>query len=135
MNLLDDEREFFLQEFSARDARSDYAAGLLDSFLALQIKTLRQQRNLSQSELADRAKKHPSQIAAMEQIDFSGWEISTLQQLATAFDLALVVKFEPFCRFLEEVLPVERSVLEKASFPEEPAFRTASTSPQSPSDQ
>jgi len=123
MKPLDDERALLIQEFADREARNHYAQELLDSFIALQIKTLRQQRNWNQGELARRAKKHQSQISAMEQIDFGAWKISTLRQLAKAFDLALVVKFESFGRFLDEVLPVERGVLEKPSFPEDPAFQ------------
>lgn len=122
MNPLDEEKAFLSREFGDGKARHEYAAELLDSFIALQIKTLRQQRNWNQGELAKHAKKHQSQISAMEQIDFSAWKISTLRQLAKAFDLALVVKFETFGRFLDEVLPVERSVLEKLSFPQDPAF-------------
>src|ERR1700680_3903849 len=101
-----DERSFLIKEFASKEAREQYAADFLDSYIALQIKTLRLQRGWSQGQLATLASKHQSQISAMEQIDFHSWKISTLRQLAAAFDLALVVKFESFGQFLDEVLPV-----------------------------
>ncbi len=104
-----DDCKFPVAELANQDAREQYAAGLLDSYIALQIKTLRQQRQWSQAELAALAGKHQSQISAMEQIDFGSWKISTLRRLAKAFDLALVVRFESFGRFLHEILPVERA--------------------------
>lgn len=124
---MDSERSFLVEELADKKAREQYAAELLDSFLALQIKTLRLQRGWSQEQLAKLAKKHQSQISAMEQIDFQSWTISTLRQLAKAFDLALVVKFESFGEFLDEVLPVERAALERASYAEDPAMRHASS--------
>jgi transcriptional regulator with XRE-family HTH domain len=120
---MDDERSFLIGELADKQAREQYASELLDSHIALQIKTLRQQRGWSQAELAERAGKFQSQISSMEQIDFSSWKISTLRQLANAFDLALVVRFESFGRFLDEMLPVERAALERPAFDEDPAMR------------
>jgi transcriptional regulator with XRE-family HTH domain len=122
---MEDERSFLKAEFADQKAREQYAADLLDSYIALQIKTLRQQRKWSQKKLASLARKHQSQISPMEQIDFRSWKISTLRQLAKAFDLALVVKFESFGRFLDEVLPVERAALERPSFADDPAFHAS----------
>ncbi len=119
---MEDERSFLIGEFADKKAREQYAADLLNAYIALQIKTLRQQRGWSQEQFAEYSGKFQSQISAMEQIDYRSWKISTLRQLARAFDLALVVKFESFGRFLDDVLPVERAVLERPSFEVDPAM-------------
>jgi transcriptional regulator with XRE-family HTH domain len=103
-------------ELKDREAREQYAEDFLAAHLALQIKALRAQRGWTQSELAERAGKKQSQISAMEQIDFSSWKVSTLQQLAKAFDLALMVRFESFGKFFEEALRLDSRSLEEVSF-------------------
>src|SRR5258708_26848268 len=75
------------------------------------------------------AGKHQSQISAMEQIDFGSWKISTLRRLATAFDLALVVRLESFGRFLPEILPAERAAPERLSYADDPEFMDTAPPP------
>ncbi len=111
-------------ELNDPEARSAYAEEFLDSFIALQIKTLRQQRNWSQEELADRAGMKQSRISAMESADYNSWSVRTLKRLAQAFDLALIVRFESFGNFLPEVTAVGRVDLERPSFPADPDFRS-----------
>ena len=122
-----DEHPFPISELTEKEAREQYAADLLDSYIALQIKTLRQQRGWSQEDLAALAGKHQSQISAMEQIDFRSWKVSTLRRLADAFDLALVVRFESFGTFLKEILPVERAALERLSYADDPELESGGT--------
>jgi len=129
---MDDIKDLLATEFRDKEARRQYAVDFLNSHIALQIKTLRQQRNWSQTELAKLAGKHQSQISAMESVDFSAWKISTLQKLAEAFDLALTVNFESFGGFLDFLASVDREALERPSFDADPAFseegqRAAST--------
>lgn len=116
-------REALRQEFHDPEARRDYADIFLDSSIALQIKALRLQRGWSQEELAERVGMKQSRISAMEQASYSSWSLSTLRRLAKAFDLALVVRFESFGNFLNEVTSASKSDLERPSFSEDPAFR------------
>lgn len=115
-------KDILTAEFEDKVARKQYAVEFLNAQIALQIKALRQQRGWSQTDLATRAGKHQSQISAMEGIDFRSWKISTLLQLAEAFDLALTVKFESFGQFLEDSLHVDRESLERPSFDQDPAL-------------
>lgn len=112
------------EEFGDPVARHDYAEIFGDSSIALQIKVLRLQRGLSQNELAELAAMKQSRISAMEQASYSGWSIRTLRRLAKAFDLALVVKFESFGSFLDEVTATDRrEALERPSFSDDPEFQ------------
>jgi transcriptional regulator with XRE-family HTH domain len=116
-------RNGLANELKDPEARRDYADEFLNSYIALQIKTLRQQRGWSQAELAHRAGMKQSRISAMEQADYSGWSLRTLQRLAAAFDLAFVAGFESFGRMLDSMTSISRSALERPSFDEDPAFR------------
>ena len=116
-------RNGLADELKDPEARRDYADEFLSSYIALQIKTLRQQRGWSQAELAQRAGMKQSRISAMEQADYSGWSLRTLQRLAAAFDLAFVAGFESFGRMLDSMTSISRAELERPSFEEDPAFR------------
>lgn len=116
-------RQSLADELKDQEARRDYADEFLNSYIALQIKTLRQQRGWSQEELARRAGMKQSRISAMEQADYSSWNIRTLQRLAAAFDLAFTAGFESFGRMLEDMTSISRGRLERPSFDEDPAFR------------
>ena len=121
-----DARELLLEEFlHGPEARRQYARELLNARIALQIKTLRERKGCSQEQLAEYAGKHQSQISQMEQVDFSGWKVSTLLKLADAFDLALVVQFEGFGKFADEILKVDRKSLERLSYAEDPLCSSA----------
>lgn len=121
----DDVKALLIPGFEDPETRQQYAASLLYAHIALQIKTLRQQRGWSQTKLAQLAGKHQSQISEMESIDFSSWKISTLMKLAEAFDLALTVNFESFGTFLDESASLGRDALERPSFADDPAFHGA----------
>lgn len=116
-------RESLADELKDPEARRDYADEFLSSYIALQIKTLRQQRGWSQAELAQRAGMKQSRISAMEQADYSAWNLRTLQRLAAAFDLAFVAGFESFGRMLDSMTSISRAGLERPSFEEDSAFR------------
>lgn len=116
-------RDALREEFRDLAARHDYAQILGDSSIALQIKSLRLQRGLSQEDLAALAEMKQSRISAMEQASYSSWSIRILRRIAKAFDLALVVRFESFGRFLDEVTaPDKRRAFERPSFADDPVF-------------
>lgn len=116
-------RKGLADELKDPEARRDYADEFLSSYIALQIKTLRQQRGWSQAELARRAGMKQSRISAMEQADYSSWSLRTLQRLAAAFDLAFTAGFESFGRMLDDMTSISRGRLERPSFEDDPAFR------------
>lgn len=126
---MEDIKEALAEEFKDKEARRQYAIDFLNSHIALQIKTLRQQRKWSQTGLAKLAGKHQSQISAMESVDFGAWKISTLQKLAEAFDLALTVNFESFGGFLDYISALDRGALERPSFADDPAFHPSAVGP------
>lgn len=116
-------RESLRQELIKNpEARTHYADMLLDSMVALQIKTLRQQRDWTQRELADRAEMKQSRISAMEKMDYSSWSVRTLKRLAKALDLRLRVTFESFGSLVDDYTRLGRADLERPSFSDDRAF-------------
>jgi transcriptional regulator with XRE-family HTH domain len=112
----------WLKRFRDFDYRHGFADSLLDSYIATQIQVLREQRGLSQGELATRARLHQSQVSKLEDVNNSSWTIKTLRRLARAFDLVLVVRFEEFAKVLPDADGLERSALERRPFNRDPAF-------------
>ena len=102
--------------------RKGYVDSLTDSFLATQIKVLREQRKLTQSELADLAGVKQSQISRWESVNNASWQIRTLKNLAKALDLVLVVKFESYGNVLPDIQSLGRRSLERHSFDADPVF-------------
>jgi transcriptional regulator with XRE-family HTH domain len=109
-------------EFHDRDYRHVYAEESLNTYIATQIKILREQRNLTQSELAALTGMKQPRIAVMEDINYSSWSINTLRRLAEALDLRLSVKFETFSSLIPELESFSRESLERSSFADDGWF-------------
>jgi ribosome-binding protein aMBF1 (putative translation factor) len=63
--------------------------------LGRQIRALREQRGLSQAQLARALKTHAPAISRIEDADYDGHSLRILRKIADHFDQNLVVTFEP----------------------------------------
>jgi transcriptional regulator with XRE-family HTH domain len=115
------------EEFHDKEYRHAYADESLSTYIATQIKVLREQRHLTQRELAERAGMAQPRIAVMEDINYSSWSISTLRRLAQAFDIRLSVKFENFSSLIPEIETLGRDALERDSFADDAWFHKKET--------
>ena len=109
-------RDRLLQKFNDFKYRHAYVDDFTDAFIATQIKVLREQQGLTQTQLADKAGMKQSQISELEDVNHQGWKVRTLKKLAKAFDLALVVRFEPFGRVLDDIVGFDRQHLQRDTF-------------------
>ena len=106
-----------LDALRSKEYREAYVERFVPLSLALQIKDLREERDWSQGELAQRASMQQAAISRLEKSDYRSYTISTLTRLASAFDVALVVRFVPFSTLFEWVdqfTPGEFSAVEYA---------------------
>jgi transcriptional regulator with XRE-family HTH domain len=110
------------EEFKDKETRRIYVDDFLNTYIATQIKVLREQRELTQDQLAGLANMRQERISVLEDVDYSSWTINVLRRLAEAFDLRLSVKFESFGSFLNEFETFGRSALERPSFEDDPVF-------------
>jgi transcriptional regulator with XRE-family HTH domain len=104
-------------------ADSEFAHAYVDEFLSLsiatQLKVLREQRKLTQEELAHLAGMKQERISVLENVNYSSWSINTLRKLAKSLDVVLKVSFETFSSRVTEMKNVTRESLERPSREEE----------------
>lgn len=97
----------------------DYAHAYMDSHqstrIATQIKVLREQRELTQKQLAELCKMKQERISALEDVHYDAWTISTLRKLAYAFDTTLQISFIPFSQGIQDIADFGREYLQVES--------------------
>jgi transcriptional regulator with XRE-family HTH domain len=100
-------------------ADKEFAHSYVDEFLnlmiATQLKVLREQRVLTQEQLAQLAGMKQERISVLENVNYSSWSINTLRKLAHALDVTLKVSFETFGSRLAEMKSITRQSLERIS--------------------
>ena len=109
-------RKQLLEEFKDKEFRDAYADEYLSSLIATQIKVLREERGLTQEQLAELADMSQSRISALEDVTYSSWSIKTLKRLSQALDVVLTVHFDSFGRLIESVEEFSRESLQVPSF-------------------
>lgn len=110
-------------EFKDPEYAHSYADGFLDSYIATQIKVLRESRGWTQSNLAEEAGMRQSRISTMEDVNYSAWSISTLRRIAKAFNVRLKVSFEEFGTLLPEITKFSREYLLRRPLEADPVFQ------------
>ena len=83
-----------------KEFRDEFVASTISQGIAFQIKESRDARAWSQAELGRRTGKPQPVISQLEDPDYGAYTLKTLRQLASAFDVALVVRFVPFSELL-----------------------------------
>ena len=114
-----------VEELQNKKFRDAYVAEHVKTSVPIQIYILREQRHWNQTQLAERAKTTQTVISRLEDPDYGRLSISSLLKLASAFDVALLVKFVPFTRLFEEFEDTSPEALSAKSFTEELAAITA----------
>jgi hypothetical protein len=117
-----------LRDKAYRDA---YVESHIRIGIPYQIAALREQddRRWSQAELGRRVAKPASVICRLEDPQYGRLTIRTLLELASAFDVALLVKFVSFSRFLDEFEDVSPEGLQVASFTNDPGINSSAQYP------
>lgn len=101
------------EELKAPEYSEGYAESFLDSYIATQIKVLREQHQLSQKGLAELLGTGQGVISRVENVNYSKWNVSTLKKLARAFRVRLKVSFETYGSLLNEVQAFSREALQR----------------------
>jgi transcriptional regulator with XRE-family HTH domain len=100
-------------------ADKEYAHAYMEEFsnmaIAAQIKVLREQRGLTQEQLAKAANMRQERICALESIDYDAWTIKTLRKLSKAFDLTVKISFEKFSSSILDVSKINSETLNRTS--------------------
>jgi transcriptional regulator with XRE-family HTH domain len=110
------------QEFSDQDYRYAYAEDFLNASVATQIRVLREQREMTQGQLADAIGTKQAGISRLENVNYSGWKTRTLLKIARALGVRLKITFEDFGSLLEEAENFSREALQRPDFEHDEAF-------------
>jgi transcriptional regulator with XRE-family HTH domain len=105
------------------EARHVYADTVVNSLVSAQIKALREDRELSQQELADLIGTKQSGISRLEKADYSTWKIETLRKLARAFGVRLRINFDEFGTLPPDLRGFTKKKLCPRSFEDDPVFK------------
>lgn len=111
------------QEFHDEDYRYAYDEEFSNSRMATQVRAIREQRGLTQKQLAEIAGMKQSRISGLENVNYNAWSISTLRRIAGALGVRLFFGFESWGELLPEVENFSRSSLQKLSFEDDIAFK------------
>lgn len=108
-------RELTQPEFS-----QGYVESFLNSYIATQIKVIREQRCMTQAQLAEAVGTTQTGISRVENVNYAGWSIGMLKRLASAFELRLHVSFEEFGTLPKDVEGFSRASLHRTKRSEDP---------------
>ena len=87
-----------LRKFFRKRYRDVFATSITGT-TAAQIRLMRERREWSQQELAEKVGMGQARISLLENPNYENPSLSTLKRIANAFDVALVVRFMPFSKF------------------------------------
>jgi transcriptional regulator with XRE-family HTH domain len=99
-----------------------YAESFMNSFVATQIKVLREQRVMTQAQLGEAIGTTQAGISRIEDVNYSSWSIKTLIKLARAFNVRLKVSFEPYGTLPGEVVTFNRAALQRPQRKDDPGL-------------
>ncbi len=106
----------FADELADKEMRDAYLGAQTRVTIAQQIRALRNQRGWSQAELGERLGKPQGNVARLEDIEIARYTLTTLLELAAAFDVALCARFVSYSDFLEITSDLSPDALAVPSF-------------------
>ncbi len=101
--------------------RDEYVSAHIHTGLAFQIRALREQRKWSQETLGTKIKQSQPGVSRLETPGHP-FTLNTLKKLASAFDVALVVRFVPFSELATWTQSLSPGSLEVPAFADDPGF-------------
>jgi transcriptional regulator with XRE-family HTH domain len=84
---------------------------MTNAFVSAQIKALKEDRELTQEQIAELIGTQQSGVSRLLRSDYSAWNVDTLRRLARAFGVRLCIRFEEFGTLLTDVSIHEQSAL------------------------
>lgn len=116
-----DEELLISRERLRRDLLKDeefriaYAESFLNTVVAAQLKALREQRGMTQAELAEAVGTKQAGISRLENVNYSAWKTETLRRVARALKVRLKISFEDFGSLLDEMDQFSRQSLQRTT--------------------
>jgi len=117
-------KESLTRNLQHKDIRDFYVEEHINIGIPLQIRALRKQRGWTQDKLAKLTGMKQERISAIENPNYKHkFTLSILMKIASAFDVALMVRFAPISELVKWQLALSPSTLEAVSFEKDPYFK------------
>jgi transcriptional regulator with XRE-family HTH domain len=122
---MDGRKRKIIEKLKDKEYRDAFAVEHIDTGIPFQICALREQkgREWTQKELGIRAGMAQETISRIEDPNYGKLTLKTLKRLASAFDVALMVRFVPFGELVEWELSLTSGSLEALSFDKDSYFQ------------
>lgn len=109
----------FIKSLADTEYRKAVVDDLVGTGLAFQIRQLRNARTLTQKALADQIGNNQVTISQWENPNYGKYSLSSLKELAAAFDVGLLVRFVSFGELADWTIDVSPERLVPKSYGEE----------------
>ncbi len=117
-------------EFRDREYREGYAEDYLHSFIAMQFQAVREQRGLTQDELANVIGTKQTAISRLENVNNRARNLRLLERAAFALGCRLRVSLETFGSLATDEGPnLSRRTLQRQGFEDDPVFKKRAQRP------
>lgn len=93
---------FVSKLLKSKKFRDSYCYELIRTGTSFQMRSLREERGWTQADLAQATGKPRSVITRLESPKYGKLSLASLLEIASGFDVALMVKFVPFSRLVRE---------------------------------
>jgi uncharacterized protein (DUF433 family)/DNA-binding XRE family transcriptional regulator len=111
-------------ELKDEESRYAYADAVTDAFLTGQIKALREERGLTQEELAKLIGTQQSGISRWLNSGFSSCKVESLRKFARAYGVRLRISFEEFGSLPADIAGFTVERLAPRKFQDDPVFKS-----------
>jgi transcriptional regulator with XRE-family HTH domain len=116
------EKSEIIEELQDKGTRDAFVSSQISIPIAFQISALRQQRGWTQKQLAEKADMLQPRINTLEHPSGSEPNLRTLKRLASAFDVALIVRFASFSEVLKWAETFSPDTFEVPNFEDDPGI-------------
>jgi len=120
---MSDLRENLRTEFQEPEYRYGYAESFLNTKLATQIKTLREQREKTQAEAAALMGIKQPGYRRFEDVNHPVWRTDTLWNIARAYGVRVDISFKSFGSLLDDKERFDKKNLKVPAFEDDPVFK------------
>lgn len=114
--------ESLRRNFADEDYRYAYVESFQNSYVAAQIKLLREDFPMTQGELAEKIGTKQPGVSRLEDVNYSAWKTETLRKVARALGVRLRITFEEWSTLPDEIENFRKENLVRAPFQRDPMF-------------
>ena len=112
-------KDQLIETLADKENRDAFVAEHIDTGDPFQLRALREQREWTQDQVGQEAGMAQARISVLEDPNYASFTLKSLKKLASAFDVALIVRFVPFSQLINWDLTLSPESLKAESFNEE----------------